>query len=222
MKRYISYFSFFLVFFVNISCEKGTSIKEENARLTNELTNLKQDNEVLRGKITTLEKQVMGLSETPAAMYEQAQRYKGLEQYDEAVRTLEKIVIKASDQPIAQKAQTEIAALKNLKAQKKAAEEKARKDAFKDIGGGFAVRRISGKSSIGMTEFIGEIKNNSGQTYNLVNISIALYDSEENLLGNAIANISNLSSGSVKSFSAYSDVPLDRIAKYRVQFENAI
>jgi len=105
MKRYICYFAFFVALFINFSCEKGAALKEENARLTNELTKLKQDNEALRNRITLLEKQVKELSETPAAMYEQAQKHKALEQYDEAIQTLEKIVVKASGQAIAQKAQ---------------------------------------------------------------------------------------------------------------------
>jgi hypothetical protein len=222
MKRYICYFAFFLALFINFSCEKRAALKEENARLTNELTKLKQDNEALRNRITLLEKQVGELSETPAAMYKQAQKYKALKQYDEAIQTLENIVVKASGQAIAQKAQTEIATLKNLKAQKQRADERAKRDAFSDIGGGFAVRRITAKSSLGMTEILGEIKNNSGQSYTLVNIIVALYDSEDNLLDNAVANISNFTSGSVKSFSAYANVPLNRIARYRIQFENAI
>jgi len=84
------------------------------------------------------------------------------------------------------------------------------------------VRRITAKSFVGMTEILGEIKNNSGQSYTLVNIIVALYDSEDNLLDNAVANISNFTTGSVKSFSAYASVSLNRIARYRVQFENAI
>lgn len=222
MKRYICCFVFSLVLSINFSCEKGAALKEENVRLISEITRLKQENDALRSKIILLEKQVKELSETPAAMYEQAQKYKAQKQYDEAIQTLEKIVVKASGQAIAQKAQTEIATVKNLKAQKQRADERAKRDAFSDIGGGFAVRRITAKSSWGITEILGEIKNDSGQSYALVNIIIALYDSENNLLENAVANISNFNYGSVKSFSALASVPLSQIARYRVQFENAI
>lgn len=222
MKHLSFYCLLFLVISAFYSCQNAGPIKEENARLSQTIDNLKKENVSLQIKIDSLEKQVKELSETAAAMYEQARKYRDQEQYDAAITILEKLIIRANGEPIAKKAEAEIVTLKNIKAQKQKAEEKAKKDAFTDIGGGFAVRRVSGKSFSGMAELVGEIKNNSGQNYSIVNIIIALYDSEDNLLGNAIANISNFNTGAVKTFSAYSDVPLNKIARYRVQFENAI
>jgi hypothetical protein len=88
----------------------------------------------------------------------------------------------------------------------------------------FEVRRISIKpfAGGGMTEVVGEMKNNSGQSYSLVNIIVSLYDAQDNLLGNAIANISNVSPSSIKSFSAYGSVPPEKVAKYKVQYENSL
>lgn len=222
MKRFSLCCFFVLALSAFFSCQNTGPLKEENARLTQTIDTLKKENIGQKIQIDSLEKQVKELSETPAAMYEQALKFKGLEQYSAAIKTLEKIIVKAGGEPIAKKAQAEIATLINLMAQKQKAEEKAKKDAFTDIGGGFAVRRVNGKSFSGMAELVGEIKNNSGQNYSIVNIMIALYDSEDNLLGNAVANISNFNTGAVKTFSAYSDIPLNRIAKYKVQFENAI
>lgn len=222
MKRYIPYLVIIFAFLVNFSCGQGAALKEENAKLTSELAKIKHENEALREKNLSLEKQVKELSETPVAMYERAQNLKTIGQYEEAIQILDQLIIKASGQPIAQNAQREIATLQKLKSQKEKEEERAKRDAFKDIGGGFGVRRITIKSSFGTTEVLGEIKNNSGRSYSLVNIIVALYDANDNLLDNAVANISNFPAGSVKSFSAYASVSSDRIEKYRVQFENAL
>jgi hypothetical protein len=204
-----------------VTC-KADTLKEENARINRELTIAQQENNALKSRVFELEAQVKELSETPEAMFERAQKLKGNGLYDSAIKAFESVVLKASGQPIAQKAQAEIATIKNLIAQKNREEERAKRDAFTSIGGGFGVRRVSMRSSSGFTEIIGEIKNDSGESYNIVNITIALYDSEDNLLGNGIANISNLSAGSIRSFSGLADTPRSRIAKYRVQFENAI
>lgn len=233
MKRFLPCYLILFALPFQMSC-KDKALKEENIRISQELAALKQENNVLKLRVSGLEAQIKELSETPAALFERAQKLKGNGLYEAAITALESVVLKASGQPVAQKAQAEISTLnglidqkkreeERLMAQKKKEEERAKRDAFTSIGGGFGVRRVNIKSSgYGLTEIIGEIKNDSGESYSIVNITIALYDSSDNLLGNGIANISNLSAGSIRSFTGLADVPSSRIAKYRVQFENAI
>jgi len=85
---------------------------------------------------------------------------------------------------------------------------------------GFIYDNISFGSQLGMTEIIGEMTNDSGQNYSLINFLLSVYDQDRNLLATGYINISDFENGETKSFSGLIDIDVNKIAKYRIQYDS--
>ena len=213
----------FLLVCLGISCkDPSAALKKENERLNRRLVELDAKNQELTAKVQGLEKEISQYTETPEAMLEKAIKEKQASNYDEAIKLLELVMAKAAGTPIVKTARDEMASIARLAKEKLVAEDRARRETFQDIGGGFAVRKVTVRDSHGVAEVVGEIKNNAGKNFIIAKFVIALYDGEGSLLSNSFIDFTSFPSGSVKTFSAYSDIPPKKIANCKVQLDKVI
>ena len=223
LKTLITIFSLLSLIGLLTSCSgQEAKLKKENGELKQKIAALEENNEALSIKIAALESEISELLETPEKMFEKAMADKQAENYDEALQMLERLTAKAVGQPMERKARDEVKAVNRLKQEKLLAEERARRESFQEIGGGFMVRKVNVRSYYGISEIVGEIKNNAGKDFVVANFVVALYDSEGALLSNAYVKFINFRKESVRTFSSYSDLTASKISRYEVQFENAI
>ncbi len=85
---------------------------------------------------------------------------------------------------------------------------------------GFIYDNIRFRGQLDMTEIIGEMTNDSGQNYSLINFMVSVYDKDSNLLATGYINISDFADGETKSFSGLIDIDFNKIAKYRIQYDS--
>jgi TolA-binding protein len=208
---------------LGLSCKDQTaSLKKENEQLNRRLIELGAKNQELTAKIAELEKEITQYTETPESMLQKAIKEKQSGNYDEAMKLLELLMAKAAGKPIVKTARDEVAAIVKLKQEKLLAEARARRETFQDIGGGFAARKVTVRDSHGVTEVVGEIKNSAGKDFIIAKFVIALYDAEGALLSNSFIDFTSFPNGSIKTFSAYSDIPPKKISVCKVQLDKAI
>lgn len=196
--------------------------QKENVTLKRTLVDLEQRNRELTAKVADLEKEVAQFMETPESMFEKAMKEKQLGKYDEALNLLETLAAKAAGKPVARSAKDEVTIIGKLKQDRLTAEERARRETFQDIGSGFAARKINFRDSHGITEIVGELKNNTGKNLIIAKFVVALYDAEGTLLSNSFIDFTSFPNGSVKTFSAYSDISARKISTCKVQLDKAI
>lgn len=206
-----------------LSCgNSGAELQKENEALKKKMIDLEQDNQGLRAKVTSLEQEVAQFMETPESMFDEAVKAKQMGKYDEAQALLERLMAKAAGKPIVRAARDEAALIAKLKQEKLVAEDRARRETFQDIDGGFAVRKISFRDSHGITEIVGELKNNSGKNLIIAKFVVALYDGEGTLISNSFIDFTSFPNGTVKTFSTYSDVSARKISSCKVQVDKVI
>ncbi len=205
------------------SCgDPGAALKAENEQLKRKLVDLEANNLKLSTRIAELENEISQFTETPEMILERAIKEKQSGNYEEALKLLERLTAKAAGKPIVKTARDEAVAIARLKQEKLLAEERARRETFQDIGGGFAARKVTVRDSHGVTEVVGEIKNNAGKDFIIAKFVIALYDKEGILLSNSFVDFTSFPNGSIKTFSAYSDVPPKKISSCKVQLDKVI
>jgi outer membrane murein-binding lipoprotein Lpp len=214
--------TFCLICLGSACSDPSAALKKENEQLNRKLVELDTKNQDLSAKIAELEKEISQYTETPELMLEKAIKEKQSGHYDEAVKILELLMAKATGKPIVKTARDEIAAIAKLKQEMLLAEDRARRETFQDIGGGFAVRKITFRDSHGITEVVGEIKNSAGKDFIIAKFVIALYDAEGTLLSNSFIDFTSFPNGSVKTFSAYSEIPPKKISNCKVQLDKVI
>ena len=99
-----------------------------------------------------------------------------------------------------------------------------KKKTHKDMipaGNGFYCGNVSFRTGTLGAECIGEITNRSGQSYQLANFVLSVYDEDDRLLETTYINISNIGNGVTKSFQTFlMNAPLSRVSAYKIQFEN--
>jgi len=96
---------------------------------------------------------------------------------------------------------------------------------FREIGNGFACRNVRFHPFMGMESMatlIGEMRNTSGQSFQLTMFKLSVYDSSNNLLGVGDIMIPSFADGSVKSFDGMIETPASEIHSYKIQLENGI
>lgn len=93
---------------------------------------------------------------------------------------------------------------------------------FNSVGNGFSVRKIKIDISNSTLNLIGEMKNETGKSYQVANFIFGLYDEQDNLLGSGIINISNFADDSTKIFRSIADAPDRKVDSVKIQFENGI
>jgi len=205
------------------SCgDSGAELQKENAALKKKLIDFEQANRELSAKVTALEQEVAQFMETPESMFDKAVKARQTGNYDEAISLLDRLTAKAAGKPIVRAAKDEAALISRLKQEKLAADNRARRETFQDIGGGFAVRKISFRDSHGITEIVGELKNNSGKNFIIAKFVVALYDGEGILLSNSFIDFTSFPNGAVNTFSTYSDVAARKISSCKVQVDKII
>jgi hypothetical protein len=205
------------------SCgDPSAELKKENEQLNRKLIDLDSKNQELTAKIADLEKEIGQYQETPEVMLENAIKEKQANHYDEALNILERLIAIAAGKPIVKTARDETAAIGKLRQEKRLAEDRARHETFQDIAGGFAFRKLTFRDSHGITEIVGEIKNNAGKDFIIAKFVIALYDAEGTLLSNSFVDFTSFPNGSIKTFSAYSDIPARKISACKVQLDKVI
>jgi hypothetical protein len=208
---------------LGLSCnDPSAALKKENEQLNRKLVELDSKNQELTAKIADLEKEISQFTETPESMLEKAIKEKQSANYDEALKLLELLMARAAGKPIVKTARDEAAAIARLKQEKLQADDRARRVTFQDIGGGFAARKITFRDSHGITEVVGEIKNSAGKDFIIAKFVIALYDAEGSLLSNSFIDFTSFPNGSIKTFSAYSDIPPKKISTCKVQLDKVI
>jgi len=208
---------------LGLSCnDPSAALKKENEQLNRKLVELDSKNQELTARIADLEKEISQFTETPESMLEKAIKEKQSTNYDEALKLLELLMARAAGKPIVKTARDEAAAIARLKQEKLQADDRARRETFQDIGGGFAARKITSRDSHGITEVVGEIKNSAGKDFIIAKFVIALYDAEGTLLSNSFIDFTSFPNGSIKTFSAYSDIPPKKISTCKVQLDKVI
>jgi len=223
INRFAALLAAFGMVCLGLSCkDPSAALKKENEQLNRRLIELDAKNQELAAKIYELQKEILQYTETPEAMLQKAIKEKQSGNYDEATKLLELVMAKAAGTPIVKTARDEVAAIARLSKEKLIAEDRAKRETFQDIGGGFAVRKVTVRDSHGVTEVVGEIKNNAGKNFIIAKFVIALYDGEGTLLSNSFIDFTSFPSGSVKTFSAYSDIPPKKISNCKVQLDKVI
>ena len=73
---------------------------------------------------------------------------------------------------------------------------------------------------LGGTDFIGEITNNSGESFDMAVFSLNVYSRDGNLIAVTPIIIPNFATNQTKSFTAYVDKKIPSHIKYLIQFDN--
>ena len=95
-------------------------------------------------------------------------------------------------------------------------------DNLTSAGNGFYYKNVSLKQGSTEAEVIGEVTNKSGRSYRVATFKISVYDKQGKLLATSPLIMSNIGNQVTKSFFVYLDTNVDRIAKYKIQFENGL
>jgi len=90
-------------------------------------------------------------------------------------------------------------------------------------GSGFYFKNVSVKSGTLGVELLGEMVNKSRNNYKIANFVVSIYDSAGRLIETSYIIISNIPTGTTKSFKTFLTASkIDNISKYKIQFENGI
>ena len=75
----------------------------------------------------------------------------------------------------------------------------------------------------GGVEIIGEIKNQSGQSYQVATFTLSVYDRSGNLVATSPINVSNFGRGQTKSFNtSVFDVSIERFNRFKIQYDGGL
>jgi hypothetical protein len=86
---------------------------------------------------------------------------------------------------------------------------------------GLVLTQVNSKDMFGSTQIVGQIRNDSDESYRFISVNVSLYDADGNLIDVAVggAQATELDPGETTTFQSVAMTELDNIAGYSVQIE---
>jgi hypothetical protein len=86
---------------------------------------------------------------------------------------------------------------------------------------GLVLTQVNSKDMFGSTQIVGQIRNDSDESYRFISVNVSLYDADGNLIDVAVggAQATELDPGETTTFQSVALTELDTIAGYSVQVE---